>query len=193
MKDRDNQFLGGNSSYWNTLQFLSPLLIWRYPLTDSFCQQTNSVFKKLEKYLFCWVLTTVDMILCLHGLECHGLTLSVTTLNTKLSVSCHAPGGDGVPGHAGPIRVLGDHCREDLLHVVAVGGGHLLWWWLSLKPLLLISLPGRTPAYCGSPSRAPAPSQHCSGGWRPRRRSPRSSCHTWQQKLSNKICSCLKF
>ena len=41
-------------------------------------------------------------------------------------ISCHAPGGDGVPGHAGPVRVLGDHRREDLLHVVAVGGGHLL-------------------------------------------------------------------
>ena len=39
---------------------------------------------------------------------------------------CHAPDGDGVPGHAGPVRVLGDHGGEDLLHVVAVGGGHLL-------------------------------------------------------------------
>ena len=39
---------------------------------------------------------------------------------------CHAPDGDGVPGHAGPVRVLGDHGGEDLLHVVAVGRGHLL-------------------------------------------------------------------
>ena len=36
----------------------------------------------------------------------------------------HAPGGDGVPGHAGPVRVLGDHGGEDLLDVVAVGCGH---------------------------------------------------------------------
>ena len=35
------------------------------------------------------------------------------------------PGGDGVPGHAGPVRVLRDHRREDLLHVVAVARRHL--------------------------------------------------------------------
>ena len=54
------------------------------------------------------------------------------SLNIQMSHSssdhlvCHAPDGDGVPGHAGPVRVLGDHGGEDLLHVVAVGGGHLL-------------------------------------------------------------------
>ena len=35
------------------------------------------------------------------------------------------PGGDWVPGHAGPVRVLRDHRREDLLHVVAVARSHL--------------------------------------------------------------------
>ena len=48
--------------------------------------------------------------------------LSVGFLN-KCGGCCHAPGGDGVSVDAGPVRVLCDHSREDLLLMMIVAGG----------------------------------------------------------------------
>ena len=61
----------------------------------------------------------------------HFSDVSVSTFSQHTSqcpdhLMCHKPDGDGVPGHTGPVCVLGDHGGEDLLHVVTVGGGHLL-------------------------------------------------------------------